>query len=189
MKITGGEWQGRIISAPEGMVTRPTTDLVRGAIFNTLNFMVDNFKDAVVLDGFAGSGAMALEALSRGANHAVMVESDQRAFQIMQRNVATLDCRRRCTLKRINLLSLSFSKKAYNPFNLVFLDPPYEYPATNITKILSFLVSCGVLARKAIIVYEHNPKEVLQLPDGFELLKENEYGSTMVTYVKYERKL
>jgi len=186
MKITGGNWNGRIISAPEGLVTRPTSDLVRGAIFNTLHFMIPAYKDLVVLDGFAGSGALGLEALSRGAHHAVMVESDQRAFDVLQRNVAMLDCKKRVTLKRVDLLSLSFTQRAYNPFNLVFLDPPYEYSATLVHKVLLHLVNSKVLARDAFIVYEHSPDQVLELPKGFEFIKEKEYGSTLVTYLQYK---
>ena len=186
MKLTGGNWNGRIINAPEGRITRPTSDLVRGAIFNTLQFMINAYKDVVVLDGFAGSGALGFEALSRGAHHAVMVESDQRAFDVLQKNAAMLDCRKRVTLKRVDLLALSFTQRAYNPFNLVFLDPPYEYRATLVHKVLLHLVNSGVLARDAFIVYEHNPAEVLELPKGFEQLKEKEYGSTIITYLQYK---
>ncbi|MCL2818839.1 MAG: 16S rRNA (guanine(966)-N(2))-methyltransferase RsmD [Actinomycetia bacterium] len=186
MKITGGEWNGRSISAPEGMVTRPTTDLVRGAIFNTLNPMIMKWNDIVLLDGFAGSGAMTFEALSRGAHQAVLVESDQRAFQIIQKNVAYFGVKNRVTLKRTNLLALSFNKHAYQPFNLVFLDPPYDYPAENVGRIISFLVESGVLKRKAIVVYEHSPDRVLEIPKGFTFLKENPYGSTVVTYLQYD---
>jgi 16S rRNA (guanine966-N2)-methyltransferase len=186
MKLTGGNWNGRLINAPEGMVTRPTSDLVRGAIFNTLQFMIDAYKDTVVLDAFAGSGALGLEALSRGAHHAVLVESDQRAFDVLQRNVAMLDCKKRVTLKRIDILALSFTQRAYDPFNLVFLDPPYEYSAELVAKVLSHLVNSRVLAKKAFVVYEHSPAQTLELPKGFEQLKEKEYGSTLVTYLQYK---
>ena len=186
MKLTGGNWNGRTINAPEGLVTRPTSDLVRGAIFNTLHFMVTSYKDVVVLDGFAGSGALGFEALSRGAHHAVMVEADQRAFDVLQRNAAMLDCKKKVTLKRVDLLALSFSQRAYNPFNLVFLDPPYEYPAQKVHDVLLHLVNSGVLAKDAFIVYEHSPDQTLELPKNFEFLKDKEYGSTIVTYLQYK---
>ncbi|MCL2491954.1 MAG: 16S rRNA (guanine(966)-N(2))-methyltransferase RsmD [Coriobacteriia bacterium] len=189
MRITGGDWNGRVFDAPEGMVTRPTSDLVRGAIFNTLKPMVEKWKDVVVLDGFAGSGALAFEALSRGAYQAYFVESDQRAFQVLQRNVSLFDVKNKVTLKRTDLLHLTFTKREDNPFNLVFLDPPYEYPAAKVKRLLSFLVESRVLARKALIVYEHSIDTKPELPDRFTLLKQNEYGSTMVSYIRFEGRI
>jgi 16S rRNA (guanine966-N2)-methyltransferase len=119
MRIIAGEWRGRSIEAPPGMATRPTADRVRETLFSMLASRLGSFDDLRVADLFAGSGALGLEALSRGAVSATFVESDPQAGAVIRRNAETLGAS--CPVLAGSALALPRS----DPFDLVFADPPY----------------------------------------------------------------
>ena len=122
MRIIAGEWRGRAIDAPPGMATRPTADRVRETLFSMLASRLGSFEDLRVADLFAGSGALGLEALSRGAAQATFVENDAKAAAIIRGNAAKLDA-----TDRIQLVSGSaFTLPRSQPFDLIFADPPYS---------------------------------------------------------------
>jgi 16S rRNA (guanine966-N2)-methyltransferase len=121
MRIIAGEWRGRAIDAPPGKATRPTGDRVRETLFSMLASRIGSFEDLRVADLFAGSGALGLEALSRGAAHASFVENDPAAAAVIKRNVAKLGAADRVRILGGSALALPWSK----PFDLVFADPPY----------------------------------------------------------------
>lgn len=124
MRISGGALRGRRIWAPHGQTTRPTTDMVRQALFN---IMGPPEPDAQVLDLYAGSGALGLEALSRGAGSVVFVEQDPRACQSLRRNLSELglDARARVLLKPVDRALSLLAAEGAGPFRLIFADPPY----------------------------------------------------------------
>jgi 16S rRNA (guanine966-N2)-methyltransferase len=122
MRIIAGEWRGRAIEAPVGVETRPTADRTREALFSMLASRLGSFKDLRVADLFAGSGALGLEALSRGAAEATFVESNARAIATLRRNADKLGANERIRLIAGSALSLPASK----PFDLIFADPPYS---------------------------------------------------------------
>jgi 16S rRNA (guanine966-N2)-methyltransferase len=121
MRIIAGEWRGRMIEAPPGQSTRPTADRVRETLFSMLSSRLGSFEGLRIADLFAGSGALGLEALSRGAASATFVESDPRAVTILRRNVETLGATERARVIAGSALALPPSE----PFDLIFADPPY----------------------------------------------------------------
>ena len=122
MRIIAGGWRGRPIEAPPGQSTRPTADRLRETLFNMLASRLGSFEDLRVADLFAGSGALGLEALSRGAAHATFVESDSKAADVIARNAAQLGASDRVKLVRGSSLALPRSE----PFDLILADPPYR---------------------------------------------------------------
>ena len=119
MRIIAGQWRGRTIEAPPGQATRPTGDRVREALFSMLASRLGSFEDLRVADLFAGSGALGLEALSRGAAHATFVESDAKAAAVIRRNAEKLGA----PVQVLGSSALALPRS--QPFDLVFADPPY----------------------------------------------------------------
>lgn len=119
MRIIAGIWRGRSLEAPPGLVTRPTADRVRETLFSMLASRLGSFEDLRVADLFAGSGALGLEALSRGAASATFVESDRNAAQFIRRNAQKLGA----SVQILTRSALVLPKS--NPFDLIFADPPY----------------------------------------------------------------
>ncbi|MEP7130791.1 MAG: 16S rRNA (guanine(966)-N(2))-methyltransferase RsmD [Sphingomicrobium sp.] len=121
MRIIAGQWRGRVIDAPPGAATRPTADRVRETLFSMLVSRLGTFEDLRVADLFAGSGALGLEALSRGAGSATFVEKDAKAAAIIKRNAEKLAAAARIRVLGGSALALPRS----DPFDLIFADPPY----------------------------------------------------------------
>ena len=129
MRIIAGQFRGRTLAAPKGDGTRPTTDRVRESLMSAVFSQRGGFEDAVVLDAFAGSGALGLEALSRGAARAVFYECAPEAAKVVQKNVANLGLEpARATVTRADVIERA-PQFARPPFDLIFLDPPYAYDA------------------------------------------------------------
>jgi 16S rRNA (guanine966-N2)-methyltransferase len=176
VRIIAGEWRGRQIVAPAGDSVRPTLDRVREAWMSMVH---TSLPEARVLDLFAGSGALGLEALSRGASHVDFVEKDSRTFRVLQENVRALDAGERCTLHRaeaLGYLSKVMSAEAVVDsgelrYDIVFADPPYR---KNIAMQLAELWLKRPFA--TIFGVEHESSEVL--PAGGDTRK---YGETSVT--------
>lgn len=178
MRIVGGEWRGRRLFAPEGEGTRPTADRVRESLFNILMARV---RGASVLDLFAGSGALALEALSRGAERAALVDSDRRAQAAIERNIGACRAEQRARLIKADWRAAM--DKLQGPFDLVFLDPPYAMLSVY-AEAAQALRARGLLAPDAVLVMEHRTKDALQLPDGFEAFDARRYGEATIAFVK-----
>ncbi|MEM9488811.1 MAG: 16S rRNA (guanine(966)-N(2))-methyltransferase RsmD [Myxococcota bacterium] len=152
MRITGGRLRGRRLKAPAGSVTRPTSDRVREAVFSILGPPPD---DAVVLDAFAGSGALGLEALSRGAGRCWFIDSARSAVRCVRGNIAALAVADACAVMCSDTLAaLRRWRSRSAPFDWVFIDPPYR---TALAQQLLVLLGDGqLLARAAVIVVEHD---------------------------------
>lgn len=175
MRIIAGEAKGRQLKTLSGQLTRPTTDKVRGAMFNTLG-PVDDFR---VLDAFGGSGALGLEALSRGAAFVLFVEKNRRAMQIIRANIELLSYvqRSQTVLKDFCIIEPFFEEA----FDLIFLDPPYGQGL--VCKAIDMILEKGLLREGGIIVAETGAKapEVFA-GGGVSLCKEKRYGDTQVNY-------
>ncbi len=178
MRIVGGEYRGRKLYAPDGEATRPTTDRVRESLFNIL---MPRTRDATVLDLFAGSGAVALEALSRGAAHAVLVDADRRAQAAIERNIALCRAEQKARLIKADWKVALDRLTAH--FDLVFLDPPYAQLSVYGEAALA-LKARGLLAQGALLVMEHRSKDALALPGGFEAFDERRYGEATIAFVR-----
>lgn len=178
MRIVAGEARGRVIEAPQGLDTRPTLDRVRENVFNILQAKV---RGAKVLDLFSGSGAMAFEAVSRGAQSAVLVDRDRQANQVQRRNAEKLRMSDRCRILLCDWqLALNTLKAAGEKFDLVLLDPPYAMHDMN--AVMNALKP--VLAQDAVILLEHEAKTFPSTPDGFDLYDSRRYGIAGVSFFR-----
>ena len=129
MRIVAGQWRGRKLAAPKGDATRPTADRTRETLFNMLASRVGSFEGLTVADLFAGSGALGLEALSRGAASCLFAEQDSAALDTIRANVATLGARDRTDVRRGSVMELA---PASEPYDLLLLDPPYGTGAVGV---------------------------------------------------------
>lgn len=189
MRIVAGTLKGRRIEAPDGEGTRPTTDRVREALFSSLYSLRGGFEGAIVLDAFAGSGALGIEALSRGAAGAVFFECDADAAAVCERNLAT--CAIDAPVFRRDILEAPPTTQR-PPLDLVFLDPPYAYDAAQVLEAVVALQDASALAGGAIIVYEHSRdrgRETAAAGEaaGFEVVASRKYGKTGVTTFRGKR--
>lgn len=166
MRVVAGEFRGRKLSAPAGDTTRPTTDRVREAVFNSLDSM-DLLDDAVVVDLFAGSGAMGIEALSRGAARCTFVERDRAALQALRANLSTLGLDNRTTVVTSDVLAWV---PAMRGVDLAIIDPPYTFDGWE--RLLELLQVSYALCESA--------REV-PAPPGWDTLRVKRYGRTTVT--------
>lgn len=186
MRIVAGEFRGRAIDAPPGEGTRPTTDRVREALFSSLYSLRGGFEGAEVLDAFAGSGALGLEALSRGARRAVFYERDATAASTLKRNIAACKAdEAHAQLAQKDVMQFPPGAQAY-PFDLIFLDPPYDYDAGRVLAMVVEMANGGAIADEAVVVYEHALKssdDVQRAAEqsGFLVHKFKKYGKTGVT--------
>ena len=180
MRIIGGQWRGRKLFAPEGMETPPTSDKVREALFNIIQRDV---YDARVFDVFAGSGALSLEALSRGAEFAVMTDASRKAVASIKRNVELCSAQQQvrvlCTQWQGALSSIGAEK-----FSLVFLDPPYRMTEAY-AEVPKKLIDLKLLAEDALFVMEHSRDAVLPaMPEQLEVYDTRRYGDTCLTLAR-----
>jgi 16S rRNA (guanine(966)-N(2))-methyltransferase RsmD len=181
-RIVAGTLGGRRIAAPAGDRTRPTSDRVREALFSTLESMVD-LEGARVADLYAGSGAVGLEALSRGASHVLLVESDARVARVVRQNIAALGvgaAARLATAKVSGALAAGPDGGAYD---VVFADPPYAVPDEEISAAQAALVDGGWLAPDAVVVIERGTRSgVLTWVKGITGETSRRYGETTLWY-------
>lgn len=182
MRIISGEARGRKLFAPVGEDTRPTSDKVRGSLFNIIGARV---YDARVLDLFGGTGAMSLEALSRGAEHAVIVDCAREAIRVIERNAQGVlkdELASRARIIRADYRSAIGSLVGMK-FDLVFLDPPYRMLEAY-GDALKRLKAIDALAEDCLIVMERQKEAKVELPEGFESFDARNYGATSVELVR-----
>ena len=184
MRIVGGKWRGRQIEAPEGRdVTRPTTDRTREQIASMILSAAGlDLTGASVLDAFAGSGAMGLELLSRGAARATFVDRDRKAVARIRRSAQALGAApAEVTAIGGDVFRLAAAGCLVGaPFGVVFLDPPYAIDAADVTALVSSLAASGQLAEGAVVVYEHAAKRPGLGACGLVAKKSKERGITAV---------
>ena len=156
MRIIAGEWRGRKLDAPQGEATRPTADRTRETLFSMLTSRIGSFEGLLVADLFAGSGALGLEALSRGASEAIFVENGAPALRALRSNIAALRAQPRCDVRAVSVLALGPAKR---PPDLLLLDPPYETGAGAVA--LDKLRRLGWIAPGAWISVETSRRESL----------------------------
>ncbi len=168
MRVVAGDWRGRRIQSPESQTTRPTTDKVRQAIFNALNSN-GVVQGAKVLDLFAGTGAMGIEALSRGATHCTFIENDRAALGVLRRNIEAMGAANLCTV-----LEMDASTQGAHGLeaDIVIADPPYDFGQWD-------LLLSGVCA--PLVVAESS--RAIVAPNGWEVTRERRYGRTVVTFL------
>ena len=179
MRVISGIVRGRCLESPTGAETRPTADRVKEAVFNIISPLV---YGARVLDFFAGSGALGIEALSRGAESAVFVENSVSAQKVLQRNIEITRFEDKSAVFRCSF-DIFFNLFS-GQFDIVFLDPPYK--SGYYKKALELLRDNAALVPGGIIVAEYEYGAVFPEVSGFEILKSRKYGKTSVAVLKKE---
>jgi len=183
-RVIAGAAGGRRLTVPPGRATRPTSDRAREALFSTLTSLrgQGGLAGARVLDLYAGSGAVGLEALSRGAAHVLLVERDRRALDALRTNVATLDLPGARVLAD-DVAHLAGGAEPDATYDVVFLDPPYEVPARAVADVLARLVAGGWLAPGALVVVERSSRDpAWTWPDGLRAVQDRRYGEAALWY-------
>jgi 16S rRNA (guanine966-N2)-methyltransferase len=160
VRIIAGEWRGRPLRAPEGLGTRPTADRTRETLFNMLVSRIGSFEGLAVADLFAGSGALGLEALSRGAATCLFAETDAAALRALRTNIAALKAQTRCDVRAGSALALGPAKA---PLDLILLDPPYGSGAGSVA--LDKLARLGWTGPATWIALETGRDEVVAVKD------------------------
>ena len=179
MRVIGGQLRGKKLHCLSGRVIRPTADRLREAVFNMLG---DRVVNAEVLDLFAGTGALAIEALSRGARRAVLVDCSRPAVELMRRNLTA--CRFDESVRVVQWdICRNLNCLAADPqrFDLVFLDPPYQKEMVD--RALETLFKSGALRRNARLVVEHAADEAVDPGSGFRIDRQRRYGKTRVSFL------
>ena len=183
MRIVAGRFKGTALAGPKGQAIRPTSDRTREAIFNILahGLNSDAVEGARVLDLFAGSGALGLEALSRGAAFSLFVDEGAEARGLIRQNIERTRTTGITKVFRRDATRLGEAGRI-QPFDLVFLDPPYGKVLGE--KALSSALRGGWLVKDALLVLEEAADADVAVPEGFEVLDQRVFGDTQVMFLK-----
>jgi len=181
MRVIAGQCKGRILFRPKGKLIRPTTDRTKKFIFDYLSARV---VDSAILDLFAGTGSLSIEALSRGAKFAVLVDSSKEAVTLIQKNVKLTQYQEKCQIIRTDTISyLDFIKKEKNKFGLIFADPPYSISIYQ--KVLERVENNDILEQGGLFILEHDSHKDLNLHlSVLKIEKVKVFGDTSVTFFK-----
>lgn len=180
-RIIGGTAGGRRLLTPRGTATRPTSDRVREALFSAVEAWSGSLRGLRFLDLYAGSGAVGLEAWSRGAGVVTFVEQDRRTAALIARNAETLGASRAGVMA--SSVAATLRKAPAAPYDIVFADPPYPLPDEEVTAALSDLVAGEWLVPGALVVVERSVRGAgLTWPDGLTGDRSKKYGETMLWY-------
>ena len=189
MRIVAGRHRGRPLMAPPGEEIRPTSDRARESLFNILAHGrlaqpdgTSPLAGAVVLDAFCGTGALAMEALSRGAAAAILIDNNPSALAIVRANLRALGEEAHATMVLADALEPPAKGPAQAPATLVFLDPPYRSGLG--APALAALDQRGWIAPEAVVVVETDARDALAPPAGFTLLDERRYGKAKIRFLR-----
>lgn len=185
MRVISGKARGKKLISPDTENTRPTLDRVKEAMFNKIQFVV---KDAVCLDLFAGSGALGIEALSRGAKEVVFCDSDKNAIKIIKKNIEiTRNTDNSIILNKDYNLALDEIKTKNKMFDIIFLDPPYK---TNLAALaIQKIIMSNMLTKNGIAIIETDDikkKEDILKTENIQIFDERKYGSVWLIFIRKE---
>ena len=176
MKIISGRYKGRIIQTIDDSSTRPMMGIAREGIFNSLQF---SFKDSDVLDLFAGSGSMGIEALSRGANYVTFIDNSKECIEKIKYNLIDID--RNYSVLNLNVSNYLVENKSQ--FNVIFYDPPFSYESEIVNKDISQLSNI-LYEGGFIVIHRHSNSPSTVYPKDVELYKEKKYGQSKVLILR-----
>ena len=182
MRVIAGAAKGHRLETIEGLATRPTTDRIKETLFNIIAF---DLPECSFLDLFSGSGAIGIEALSRGAKNAVFVEDAAECQQIILKNLQHTKLLEKASVRKTDVLSaLDQLALEGRVFDIIFMDPPYasEYYGAVLEKILEK----GLLQKDGYIITERSAQSPLPLPEGLAVLREKVYKTTILTFLCME---
>ncbi|MGD1044209.1 MAG: 16S rRNA (guanine(966)-N(2))-methyltransferase RsmD [Bacteroidota bacterium] len=179
MRIIAGEFRGRSIESVQDLSIRPTTDRAKQTIFDILSNRIE-FDGLEVLDLFAGSGSLGLEALSRGVKSVTFIDKARKSLEVLEKNAASLGCESQCSVYQADVFW--YLKNINRTFDLVFADPPYKLE--NIGMLPNAIYDSGVLHNGTYVVMEHSRESVIELDEQkYEILKKA-FGQTTVLILK-----
>ncbi|HKX88916.1 MAG TPA: 16S rRNA (guanine(966)-N(2))-methyltransferase RsmD [Sphingopyxis sp.] len=178
MRVISGEWRGRKLLAPKNDATRPTADRTRETLFSMLASRLGSFEGLVVADLFAGSGALGVEALSRGAGQCLFAEQDRDALDALRKNLATLGATPRADVRAGSVLALGPAKRTYD---LLLIDAPYDTGAGSVA--LDKLNRLGWIGPDSLISIETADREIVDVA-GFEVDAERKVGKAKLTLLR-----
>lgn len=171
MRIIAGEYRGRQLKALKGDATRPTTDRVKESMMSSLHSASGGFDGLVILDAFAGTGALGLEALSRGAALTVFVDQSRKAQQILHENITSLKlpphCHKELVLDSFQEGFIERLKRLQIQFDVVFLDPPYKFTPMEVYELISNLVKAELIGQGSLICYEFDKNNIASVENEF----------------------
>ncbi len=176
MRVIAGKFKGRQLKAVPGKTTRPTTDKVKESIYQMLG---PYFDDGMVLDLFAGSGSLGIEAISRGMSSGVFVDKNPKAIHTIKENIRLLKLQEHVEIFRADAFrALKAAAKRKLKFNLILLDPPYK--KVDYQKLLKYIIEYELIEENGLIYCEHDPQESLIHDDSpLQLIKQDYYGRTI----------
>jgi len=181
-RVIAGAAGGRRLAVPPGRTTRPTSDKAREAMFSTLESLRGTIHGARMLDLFGGSGAVGLEALSRGAAHVLLVESDASAARTIRENVRTVNLPG-VDVRAERAERVIAGRAPETPYDLVFLDPPYAVTDEEVREMLITLLAGGWITDDALVTVERSTRGgEFGWPEGFEVLRSRRYGEGTLWY-------
>ena len=180
MRIISGTSKGRKLVTPKNQSLRPTSDRVKESIFNILR---EEIEGRMVLDLFAGTGNLGIEALSRGAKRVIFVEKGRHALGLIKRNLTQFGLEERSEVLPIDAIrAIGILKQRGRSFDLIFMDPPYEKGL--IEKTLMKLSSHPIYHRDTLLVIEHHRREILPpILHGWNLIRQRQWGETVLSYL------
>ncbi|MBL6933433.1 MAG: 16S rRNA (guanine(966)-N(2))-methyltransferase RsmD [Rhodospirillales bacterium] len=187
MRIVGGKFRGRILNAPPGRHVRPTSDRAREGIFNVLAHSMDwdGFDGITIVDVFSGTGALGLEAMSRGAAHGVFIDNDAVSLKCVRENAAALGEARNITPLKLDATRLAPPPRTTNaPLGLAFMDAPYGSNLTD--QALLGLCHKGWLAPGALVIVEIGKDMEVVLPREFQSIDERTYGAAKILFLQFK---
>ena len=182
MRVTSGKFKNKKINVSKELQLRPTIEKVRQAIYNTLEHGLGvsdfNIFSSTVADFFAGTGAMGIEAISKGASHVSFFEIDKENLSLLKKNIKALNVSNKCQIYYGDSISYMSS---LNPFDLIIIDPPYGRGLAQ--ESINAIKKFNLINESGVIVVESYYKENLNLPIGLKLIKEKVYGKTKVSFI------
>ncbi len=183
MRIVGGRFGGRVLAVPRGRALRPTSERAREAMFNILEHGVDGFgiEGSRVVDLFAGTGALGLEAMSRGARFCLFIDDSPDARGLIRRNADALGVIGQCKIWRRDAVRLGLCAPQ-PPYDLAFVDPPYGKRLGE--QALYALVQGGWLATGAVVIVEESARAEVAIPEDLRCIDERDYGDTKVLFLR-----
>ncbi len=180
MRIVAGKHRSRVLKTLDGINTRPTADKVKEAIFSKIG---PYFEKGIILDLFSGSGNIALEAISRGFDKAIMVDKDKRAVEVIKSNITLLKEEEKCEVWLTDYQkALSKSAKQQLKFDLIYLDPPYHLEL--ISELIFKIKEYDLLKDDGLIISESCKEENIEVQQPFFIEKQISYGTIKVTYIR-----
>ncbi len=182
MRVIAGTYKGRRLQTVADLSVRPATSRVKGSIFNILQNRVD-WAGMRVLDLFAGSGSLGIEALSRGAQHVVFVENSKRAATYLEQNISLVDATAQCEIVVSDVFD--YISRTREVFDLVFADPPYKFEI--LSRLPSLVFQSGVVSPDGYLIIEHPQELTFELGPLWQEAVVRKYGRTVVTFFESQR--